>query len=100
MATRKTTTTTNTASGVLTLNQPVRTSSRRPRLTNDEYRTRKAFAESVVGYNSTSPIWGKQIPEILDLLTADLDAGNVKAVRETIQELRKRIAQQRMISTR
>ena len=55
-----------------------------------------AFAAQMSGYDATSPIWNKQLIEVLDMI--DVAAGkNVTEVRTITQELRKRIAKGRLI---
>jgi len=63
------------------------------------YQQNKAFAEQMSGYNSTSPIWGKQLPEVLDMIDAETDpnTGNPARIVEITQELRRRIAKGRLM---
>ena len=75
------------------------------RLTGDDYQNAKKFAASMVGYDSTSPIWGKRLPVILAEVLERVEDAQVNivgdpsaaqdeliVVKTLVQELQKRIA--------
>lgn len=66
-----------------------------------------AFAASMSGYDDSSPIWGKQLQEVLDWIDASVDAGSphmaasgrgyLDEIKTITQELRKRIVKGKLI---
>ena len=61
-----------------------------------KYAQNLKMAEKMSGYNSSSPIWGKQLPEVLDMIDMAFDNAPSE-VKELTQELRKRIAKGRIM---
>lgn len=70
------------------------------RLSGQDYQDAKKFAQSMVGYDSSSPIWGKRQPVILGQIIGhlnDVEASigvnsDLDAARVLVQELQKRVA--------
>lgn len=56
------------------------------------YAARKAFAQQTSGYSPSSPIWGKQLAEVLQLIEKEVQTGTPQRTLAIIGELRKRIA--------
>lgn len=48
---------------------------KRRKLTTTEFKDVRATAVAITGYSPTSPIYGKQLPEVIDLIEAELRAG-------------------------
>lgn len=73
---------------------------KRQHLTAQEWKTRREFATSVVGYDQASPIYGKQMPEVLQLIEDQLSgaAPNVAQALVIVTELKKRIATRKIMA--
>lgn len=82
--------------------------------TPEAFTAAKKFAVEVSGYDSTSPIWGKRLPDVLTgleetirIAVGDIEAGVYDVARDqlvshalmTIEELKKRIAKQAIIAS-
>ena len=65
--------------------------------TKSAYQARKAVAEQMSGYDSSSPIWNKQIPEILDMIEAE---GVTPGASKIIGHLRLRIVRNQLMRTK
>lgn len=65
---------------------------KKKRLSGQDRKDAVRFARDMVGYDSTSPIFGKRLPalcgEIIDLI----DAGDTLTAKLWLQELQKRVA--------
>jgi len=61
------------------------------------YAQRRQFAEQMSGYNSSSPIWNKQLPEVLDMIELEIRAGTSGKALDLIAELRRRIAKGKLM---
>lgn len=91
--------------GVINLAQ----AKRRRKYTAEQYKQARDFGRKATGYDSTSPIWGKRLPEVLmqieALLTVALpgaNSGQEATLREALelnQELQKRLATNAVISS-
>lgn len=70
------------------------------KLTGQDRKDAVKFARDMVGYDSTSPIWGKKLIVVLAELSEGIDeiekafgsASSINEVRQTVQELQKRVA--------
>jgi len=85
---------------------------KRTKLSSSAFKSVKDLATSVSGYDDKSPIWGKRLPEVLDLVARNLDDaqieidnGEYSLARDlmgegavTIYELRKRLAKNAVIA--
>ena len=69
---------------------------RKNRLTKEQFAAQRQLAQSMIGYDASSPIWGKTVPEVLDMIEAEVSAGNATDAVALITEFRKRIAQKRI----
>ena len=56
-----------------------------------------AFAAQMSGYTSASPIWGKRVPEVIDMVEKAIDLGSYGEAKTLLQEFRKRIAKGQLI---
>lgn len=67
---------------------------RKQRLSPEQVKANKEMAKTLIGYDSTSPIWGKKIvPNLVDEIDAAIDAGDLVKVKTITAELRRREAQ-------
>lgn len=85
----------NTTKTITTASTATATS-RGSKLTPAEYKARKAQAEAIIGYDNSSPIYGKQTPEVLNMIEVEIDNGEYGTAKALIRELQKRIAQKRL----
>lgn len=69
---------------------------KRKRLSKEAYTAQRTLARTLIGYDNTSPIWGKTVPEVLDMIETEINAGNLANALDLITEYRKRIAQNRI----
>ena len=71
---------------------------KRKKRTAAEFLAAKATAISVSGYNAASPIYGLRLPEVIDAIESNLDAGEIGNARMFLNELRKRSAKASIIA--
>ena len=69
---------------------------RKHKLTKEQFAAQRQLAQSMIGYDSSSPIWGKTVPEVLDLIETHINNGDLQDALDTLTEYRKRIAQKRI----
>jgi len=85
---------------------------KRQRLSKEAYAAQRSLAKAMIGYDASSPIWGKTVPEVLDMIEAELAPlipflqappvngsaleKNIEDALALIGEYRKRIAQNRI----
>lgn len=79
-----------------------RATKKRRKLTGEQWKEQRAFAQKTTGYNETSPIWGRRLIEVLVDIEALLDFGTPNAItsqKERVErallynrELQKRLA--------
>jgi hypothetical protein len=60
---------------------------KRRRLTNAEFQAARIQATTVTGYDDKSPIWGKQLPEVVDMIEAEIDRGTAASLNTAKQLL-------------
>lgn len=70
---------------------------RKPRRTREQYQAAKEFASSMSGYNNSSPIWGKTLIEVVQLVEATLgdksrhETLRIQQAGEALDQLKRRI---------
>lgn len=86
----------NPSGGVINL----ASAKKKRKLTGQDRKDAVKFARDMVGYDSTSPIWGKKLIVVLADLSEDIDEiekalgsdSTVNDARTTVRELQKRVA--------
>lgn len=68
------------AAGISTGAAPV-THTKRPKMTWQEAKARRESARSMVGYDNTSPIWGKTTADVVILISSVLADGTLSLER-------------------
>ena len=67
------------------------------------YQSVKSMATEATGYTDTSAIWGKRLPEVLDMINDQLTlvkiSPEIKRAQDLITELKRRIARQAIINS-
>lgn len=81
---------------------PAPSTTARPKLTWQEAKARRESARATVGYDKSSPIYGKTTLEVCQMLQAVLDdaslseAGRILSAKTYVTELQKREAAQKL----
>jgi hypothetical protein len=75
---------------------------KRRKLTTTEFKAARAQAITVTGYDSSSPIWGKQLPEVLDMIDDAITAAghgtqSIQVARDLIAQLKARAVTRKLI---
>lgn len=69
---------------------------RRKRLDPAVLAANRTLAKSMIGYDDTSPIWSKTVPEVLDMIDGAIDIGNYAKAQVIVNEYRRRITQNKL----